>query len=361
MTGDILLLSRYERQGASSRVRSYQFLDAFEAAGLRVDVCPLFDDDYVRRRHDPAGPPIAAVMRAYARRLRDLASARGHPVVWVEYEVLPWLPFAAESWLYAHRPVVVDYDDAIFHRYDSHASASVRRVLGRKIDRIMAAARIVVAGNDYLAERARAAGARQVEILPSVVDPARYSARATFDAGGMVVGWIGSPATTPHLASVAPALASLRDLPGLRVETIGAAPFAVEGVAVSQRPWSEAAEAADIARFDVGIMPLPDDPWSRGKCGYKLIQYMASGLPVVASPVGANRRIVEHGVNGFLAGDLATWSRSLRTLHGDPALRARFGAAGRARVVAHYSRDVVAPRLVALFEALLRPPEAAHA
>lgn len=361
MTGDILLLSRYERQGASSRVRSYQFLDALEAAGLRVDVCPLFDDEYVRRRHDPAGPPVAAALRAYGRRVRDLARAGSHAVVWVEYEALPWLPFTAEGWLYAKRPVVVDYDDAIFHRYDGHASALVRRVLGRKIDRIMAAARVVVTGNDYLAERARAAGAKQVVILPSVVDPSRYTARPTFGAGGMVVGWIGSPATTPHLASVAPALASLRDLPGLRIETVGAAPFAVEGVAVTQRPWSEASEAADIARFDVGIMPLPDDPWSRGKCGYKLIQYMASGLPVVASPVGANRRIVEHGVNGFLAADAASWSQSLRTLHADPALRARFGAAGRARVVAEYSRAVVAPRLVALFESLLRPREAAHA
>jgi glycosyltransferase involved in cell wall biosynthesis len=176
----------------------------------------------------------------------------------------------------------------------------------------------------------------------------------------MVVGWIGSPATTPHLASLAPALASLRDLPGLRVDTVGAAPFGIEGVEVTHRPWSEATEPADIARFDVGIMPLPDDPWSRGKCGYKLIQYMASGLPVVASPVGANQRIVEHGVNGFLASDPGAWTSSLRTLYANPALRARFGAAGRERVVAQYSRDVVAPRLVALFESLLRAPQPAR-
>jgi glycosyltransferase involved in cell wall biosynthesis len=177
----------------------------------------------------------------------------------------------------------------------------------------------------------------------------------------MVVGWIGSPATTPHLASVAPAIAALRDLPGLSVETVGAAPFGIEGVCVTNRPWSEDAETADIARFDVGIMPLPDDPWSRGKCGYKLIQYMATGLPVVASPVGANRRIVEDGVSGFLASDLGAWSSSLRTLHADPALRARFGAAGRARAVAQYSRAAIAPRLLALFESLLHPPGSAHA
>jgi len=360
MTGDILLLSRYERRGASSRVRSYQFLDAFRDAGLRVDVCPLFDDEYVRRRHDPSGLPVRPALRAYRRRLRDLAQARSHRVVWVEYEVLPWLPFGAESWLYARHPVVVDYDDAIFHRYDSHRSSLVRALLGRKIDRVMAAARIVVAGNDYLAGHARAAGAQRVEILPSVVDTDRYEPRRDFTPQGLVVGWIGSPATTPHLASVAPALASLRDLPGLSVETVGAAPFDIEGVRVTSRPWSEESETADIARFDVGIMPLPDDPWSRGKCGYKLIQYMASGLPVVASPVGANARIVEHGVNGFLATDLDSWSASLRALHTDPALRARLGTAGRARVVAQYSRAAIAPRLVALFESLLRSPAVAR-
>ena len=360
MTGDILLLSRYERHGASSRVRSYQFLDAFRAAGLTVDVCPLFDDEYVRNRYAPGGVSLASVARAYAGRVRDLARVRRHAVIWVEYEVLPWLPYATEAWLYGARPVVVDYDDAIFHRYDAHPRALVRQLLGRKIDRIMQAAHTVVAGNDYLAQRARASGAARVEIVPSVVDTSRYQPARRATSNDMTVGWIGSPATTPHLRSIVPALESLTQLAGARLETVGAAPLAIPGVSLTQREWSESTEIADIARFDVGIMPLFDDAWSRGKCGYKLIQYMASGLPVIASPVGVNRRIVDDGRNGFLAADLDAWRASFRAMHADPALRSRMGSEGRAKVVAQYSRDVVAPRLVQLFEAIVRAPHAAH-
>ncbi len=118
------------------------------------------------------------------------------------------------------------------------------------------------------------------------------------------------------------------------------------GLPMASVPWSEQTVAQDIARLDVGIMPLVDAPFERGKCGYKLIQYMACGLPVVASPVGVNRQIVEHGVNGFLAETPEQWATALRTLCADPALRARMGAAGRRKVEQHYSLQVTAPRLV---------------
>ena len=110
-------------------------------------------------------------------------------------------------------------------------------------------------------------------------------------------------------------------------------------------PWTEAAEVAAIAEFDVGIMPLADEPWERGKCGYKLIQYMACGLPVVASPVGVNRQIVEHGVNGFLAETPTQWDEALRTLLADPALRQRMGQAGRQKVERQFSLQVTGPKV----------------
>ena len=176
---DVLLLSRYERLGASSRVRSYQFLDALAAAGVSVEVCPLFDDAYVRARHSEAGVPVANVATAYARRVRDVLTHRDAAAFWIEYEALPWLPYAVErAFIGARGAVVVDYDDAIFHRYDQHPSALVRGLLGRKIDQIMAAADVVVAGNEYLAARAREAGARRVEILPTVIDLAKYRRKA---------------------------------------------------------------------------------------------------------------------------------------------------------------------------------------
>ncbi len=352
---DILLLSRYERLGASSRVRSYQFLDAIAAAGIAVEVCPLFDDAYVRARHSASGVPVGNVLAAFARRVRDALSHRSAKVLWVEYELLPWLPFAFErALLGSGRPLVVDYDDAIFHRYDRHGSGVVRALLGRKIDRLMARADVVIAGNDYLAARARTAGARRVEVLPSVIDLARYRQKDPATArSGFRVGWIGSPSTTPYLRSLEPMFRDLGEVPGLTVVNIGGTPWLPEGIAVENLPWAEDTEVRDMLEFDVGVMPLPDDPWARGKCGFKLIQYMGCALPVVASPVGANAQIVEHGRTGFHATTPADWSRALHTLAGDPALRARMGAAGFARCRAHYSLEVAAPRLVALFRDVL--------
>jgi glycosyltransferase involved in cell wall biosynthesis len=213
---------------------------------------------------------------------------------------------------------------------------------------------VVIAGNDYLAARARAAGAARIELLPSVIDLARYRQKTASPASSrFTVGWIGSPSTTPYLHSLAPVLRNLADVEGLRVVNVGGAPWTPEDLAVDNLPWSEDTEVEDMLRFDVGVMPLPDDPWARGKCGFKLIQYMGCGLPVVASPVGANAQIVEHGLTGFHATTPDEWSQSLRALAGDPQLRARMGAAGFARVRTHYSLEAVAPRLVAMFRDVL--------
>lgn len=280
---------------------------------------------------------------------------RAAPLVWIEYEALPWLPYAFERLLLSgSRPYVLDYDDAIFHRYDQHSSGIVRTMLGRKIDRLMRGALCVIAGNDYLAERARAAGARRVEVLPTVIDLARYRQRTSFDAGGpLVVGWIGSPSTTPYLRSVEPALAALARARPVRLVNIGGTPWHSATLDVEHRTWSEASEVDDMLRFDVGVMPLDDTPWSRGKCGYKLIQFMGCALPTVASPVGANAQIVVHGTTGFHATSEREWIAALEALAADPSLRRAMGAAGHERVRERYSLGAVAPRLVALMSELV--------
>lgn len=350
LMADVLLLSRYERLGASSRVRSYQFLPALAAAGIEVEVCPMFDDAYLRARH--AGSwPIGRVLSGYARRIRDAIVHRKETVVWLEYELLPWVPYALEQVLFdSDRALVIDYDDAIFHRYDCHRNGIVRALLRDKIDRLMRAASVVITGNQYLAARARAAGARRVELLPSVIDLSRYRQKDHRSANaGFTIGWIGSPYSTRYLPSLEPVLRQLGDVPGLSLINVGGKAWQPPGIAVDNRPWTEDTEVQDMLHFDVGVMPLPDEPWERGKCAFKLIQYMGCALPVVASPVSANAEIVEHGRTGFLATTTREWSDALRTLAADPELRARMGTAGLERCRSHYSLSVVAPRLTALF------------
>lgn len=337
---------RYSRLGASSRLRWLQFVPALQREGLAIESSPLLGDTYLQRKY--AGRPVLGqVLRAYLHRARALrAGARRADLVWIEKELWPWAPAWLELWLLAGRPFVLDYDDAVFHTYDRHRNPLLRRLFGRKIDRLMRAATLVVVGSAYLGERARTAGARRVEWLPTVVDHERYAtgARARPDDATLHIGWIGTPATVGYLRPLAAALAELARRRRIVVHLIGAT-LAMPGVEVRAIPWSEDDEVRAIAGLDVGLMPLPDTPWERGKCGYKLVQYMACGLPVVASPVGANRDIVDDGVDGFLAHGDDAWIDALSRLADDPALRHRMGQAGQAKVRARYSLQAAAPQL----------------
>lgn len=350
----LLLLSRYGRLGASSRVRSFQYLPFLESKGWQVDVSPLFSDNYLHSLYSGQSRSLWALV-GYWRRFSVLVHAGKYDLVWIEKETFPFMPALAE-WLLnkARVPYVVDYDDALFHRYDKHRRWLIRLILGRKIDSVMRLASLVIAGNEYLAERAQRVGAQCVEVVPTVIDLTRYKVGQVGSHHTLVVGWIGSPSTSQYLAIIAPVLRSLSKEFDVRFVAVGAGKELMDDLPVEVMPWSEETEVLSIQGFDIGIMPLVDDPWERGKCGYKLIQYMACGIPVVASPVGVNEKIVEHGVNGFLAKDLHEWEKAIRCLLDDSSLRRRMGARGRERVEAWYSLQVQAPRLEELIHGVLR-------
>ena len=352
----ILLLTRYERLGSSSRVRFYQYLPYLKAQGVEVITAPFFSDEYVNNLYAGQRTSIKTVLAAYRRRLSALMRASAFDLLWVEKELFPWTPAWFERLLNTLKiPYVVDYDDAVFHRYDMHSSKVVRILLGRKIDRVMQHARLVIAGNGYLAERARQAGAPRVEYLPSVVDVSRYSLTSSTNHPFFRIGWIGSPVTAPYLDEVREAISKLSQETPVTLTLIGAGnipPFAQ--TPTETLPWSETVELEMSQRFDLGIMPLVDGPFERGKCGYKLIQYMASGLPVIASPVGVNQQIVEPGVNGYLAESPAHWLDALREVGENKEKRILMGQAGRRKAEQLYNLQGTAPRLLNLLSGLLK-------
>lgn len=347
---NVLLLSRYGNLGASSRIRSYQYLPYLREQGIDVTLAPLLPDDYLRDLYAGKRPAIFPILTAYLRRIGALIQGRKFDLLWIEYELFPWLPGWMESFILSNdTPYLVDYDDAIFHRYDRHPNPLVRRVIGHKIDGVMRHASTVVVGNEYLRDHAIKAGARRVEMLPTSIDLARYPIPAPERNGVFTIGWIGSPATTRYLQLVHEALAEVCVHGQARVVLVGASePGWQDDVPHAIHSWSEDTEVAEVSGFDVGIMPLEDSPWERGKCGYKLIQYMACGKPVVASPVGINTRIVEPGINGYLAETKHDWGRALTALIADADLRQQMGAAGRAKVERDYAVQVNAPRLAAI-------------
>lgn len=181
----------------------------------------------------------------------------------------------------------------------------------------------------------------------------KYSRHRCTCTDVFTIGWIGSPVTECYLQQIAPALSEVCRRNRARVVLVGAQNAQFQNVPVKMHPWSEEGEERDIQSFDVGIMSLPDEPWERGKCGYKLIQYMACEKPVVASPVGINQGLVEHGVNGFLASNLQEWVEALSTLQHNKYLREDMGKAGRNLIEREYSLQVTAPRLLSILRSAL--------
>lgn len=346
------MLTKYGSLGASSRMRFLQYLPWLQQAGFKVTVQGLLPDELLLARYQRGAYGRWPLFRAYANRFRALLRTPHFDVVWIEKEALPWFPAWFERWLLRGVPYVLDFDDAIFHNYDLHRFAWVRRFYGQRIDRLMEGARLVIAGNRYLADRATAAGAQWVEVVPTVVDLALYPAKQMYSVATKPrIVWIGSPSTVQYLLELAEPLGVLSKRQPFTLQVIGGGAITMPGVDVESLPWSADTEAILIAECDVGIMPLRDTPWEQGKCAYKLIQYMACGLPTVASPIGANRDVVIEGETGFFAETAYAWVEKMEFLLCDPALRQRLGLAGRARVVDKYCLQQTAPRLVDLLHA----------
>lgn len=336
----ILFCPKYPKLGASSRLRTYQFLPLWEKQGYQVGVSSFFNEKYLTRFYSKKGHHPLNVLGCYFRRFWVLLGAWRYDVIWIEKELFPFLPSYAE-WILekSGKGYVVDYDDAVFHNYDAHSSALVRKWMGDKIAWVMRHSELVCAGNAYLREYAVKAGAKQVVILPTVVDLSKYSKKTDFSSSVVRIGWVGSPTTMKYLLSLKEVFRKLGKRYQIEVLVINAVGTQIPDLGVPARliPWSEEAEGDLISGFDIGIMPLPDDDWERGKCAYKLIQYMACGLPVVASAVGMNNDVVQEGHNGFLARDLQEWEDGLVKLIQDLELRIRLGKNGRKLVEEKYT------------------------
>jgi len=297
---------------------------------------------------------IVNIILALLNRLTTIIFSYKYDVIVLHCEAFPYItPFLEKYLAFRKIKYIYDYDDAIFHNYDQHSNRLVRWILKDKIAAVIAGASGVIAGNKYLASYALKVNG-SVEVIPTVIDLNRFpKQRVQRSDKTFTIGWIGSPTTTKYVEMVTEALSEVCSTGDCKVILIGACKVSLPGINLENRVWSEDDEVKDMQDFDVGIMPLPDGPWERGKCGFKIIQYMACSLPVVASPVGVNSEIVESGSNGFLAKSKADWIHALNTLRGDKELRQRMGDAGRKKVEAEYCLQVTAPKLVAVLQKVI--------
>ena len=231
--------------------------------------------------------------------------------------------------------LVFDLDDAVFCRSDGEPSKSRQM----SFEKVISNCEQVWAGNLYLADRARQYN-EAVKILPTSLDYRKYLLEVEKDSDYFDLVWIGSRSTQKYLKESLPLLESLSEIiPNLRLKIVADFDLPTKRLETVAVPWSEEVEAEALASAHVGIAPMPDDPWTKGKCGLKVLQYMAAGLPVVSSPAGVNREIVQQGVTGFLAEKAGDWKTAIERLFHDSELRHSMGKAGQKRVIEHFSVD----------------------
>lgn len=249
--------------------------------------------------------------------------------------------------------IVFDYDDSIFTSPKGDWSPTTRfRVLSR-LKATLTSAHLVIAGNEFLKSYAMTSGAARVETLPTPLDVMRYPTKNVTEKQPPTLGWIGSSVNYPYLdllSSVMPRLKA--KFPGLRLLIVSDKHYSLTDITVENRRWSEGTEVEDLHDMDVGLMPLADNDWTRGKCALKALQYMACGIPAVCSPVGANLEVVDHGQEGFLPKSEQEWVECLGRLLACSELRRHMGIEGRKKVLRSYSLQGLAPKMIDLLESL---------
>jgi glycosyltransferase involved in cell wall biosynthesis len=350
----VLFLTRYPVEGASSRYRVFQYLEHLEAIGVSTDVQSFMDTHMYHLSLSPGrtGVKIWAALSATVRRLWSLRNWRQYDVIYLQRELLPFGPPIIEAALRKRGAVLVfDYDDALFikkaSRYNRIATA-LRS--GNKTRDLFRLVHCVIAGNNWLRDAAIAAGAKKAVTLEVAEDTARIPMHAAHSNDTPVtIGWLGSPSTVKYLRFIKPVLQDLAQrYPHVRWEIMGGNHFKMSGVNWQISDWSLDGELQALARFDIGLMPLPPEDWAKGKSGGKARTYMAAGVVPVVSAIGYNLELINHAETGFLCETPEDWERYLVQAIEDAALRQSVALAARTEVEQRFDPAMTSAKMARL-------------
>ena len=310
----IVFFTRYGRLGPSSRIRTFQLLE--NSIFKECQVNSLISDDLLSRRYKNKKYSKGPVLFSIINRIIFVLKRPKDEVFYIEKELLPWLPFWLEKLILGKRKYILDFDDATWHYYDQHKTFLIRYFFKNKIKKLIRRATLVLCGNEYLKNYAHISGAKNIVKIPTVIDFEKYSKINTIDNSSrpIRVVWIGTPATSEYLTVISEPLKRLSKEFDFELVVIGDTEFELDGVNIVNYDWSENTEVSLIKTCDIGVMPFFLKKFTEGKCGYKLIQYMACGLSVVATYSGANAEIVEKCAGGMVVKNDMEWYDSLRML-----------------------------------------------
>lgn len=350
----ILFWVPYPHEGASNRFRIEQYLPYLEKEGIFAVVHPFWNSAAFKVLYEKGNyfKKICFFILGVASRFLDIFQLSGYDVVFIHREAFPLGSCFFESAVsFFRKPVIFDFDDAIFLPFTSPQNNFIEKYKRpEKIAKIIELSSYIIAGNDYLAEFALRHN-RNVSVIPTPVDLDKFYPISRHVRGKVVVGWIGSVTTTDFLKKLKGVFAKVSErFPNVEFKIVGGNLNNGKIPAVVCVPWSLDEEVGQLRSFDIGIMPMPDNEWTRGKCGFKAILYMSMAIPAVCSPVGMNKEIIKDGVNGFLAVDEGQWVEKLTLLIENAELRNRMGIEARKTVEERYSVKVNAPKFVAVLK-----------
>ncbi|HEV2884102.1 MAG TPA: glycosyltransferase family 4 protein [Pyrinomonadaceae bacterium] len=366
---NVLAFASYPVEAAATRYRLHQFISPLAERGISLTIKPFLDSKqfaslYDRRALASIGPGL---VKSALLRLGDALASRRADVVLIQREAMIFGPPLVE-WLssrLAGRPLVLDLDDATYVPYTSPTYGQLGQKLKwfSKTDDLIRWAAVVTCGNRAIAEYAESKGAR-TSIIPTVVDTDVFRPAKRAAGDKLVLGWVGTHSTFPYLKTIFPALQNLATTHDFKLRIVGAGSHdtVVPGVDVESLNWKLDREVADFQSFDIGLYPidskLHDEKWAAGKSGFKAIQYMAVGIPYVATPIGAITDIGRPGETYFQATTATEWQHALGELISNSKLREDMGAAGRAHVVNNYSLPAQADKLATALRGAAKKGEA---
>lgn len=351
---NILFIVPYPTEGPSNRFRVEQYLPFLKKEGIEYRVRPFFSSRFYKilyKRGFLIKKSIFFII-SFLRRMLDIISACRYDIVFIHREVFPFGSFMESFLRLFSKKIIYDFDDAIFLPNVSDSNRLIEAFKDvTKTEKIIRSSSHVIAGNIFLKNYA-ARSNKNVSVLPTPIDTDIYIPNSDRRYGTSVtMGWIGSVTTLKYLDIIADVFADiLTKYVDVKLSVIGGTWRGVNSTKVICKDWQLDSEIRDLQSFDIGIMPLKNDAWAKGKCAFKIIEYMSVGIPVVASAVGMNNEVIQDGINGFLATGESDWQRKLSLLIENPDLRLAMGMAGRKAVEEKYSLKVNAPKLISILK-----------
>jgi glycosyltransferase involved in cell wall biosynthesis len=348
-----LFFAKYNQRGASSRYRIYNYLDFYKNRGFIVDINYLFGDWHFNKSKFLIY--FVRLSASFLRRMLVVFNAKKYDLVYIEYELFPYFPAFIEKLFKVFKiKFIVDYDDAIFHTYNLSSNPLIKIFLEKKIDNLISSANFVITGSPYLTNYALQFTSRLIEIPTSLDQDVYHSTKLNAVGGIFTIGWIGSHSTSVNVLDLIPVFRRINDTVDFQLNLIG---FDIrfrslfEGIKVNFIDWSSETEITEIHKFDVGIMPLKINPWNRGKCGFKLIQYMACSKPTISTPLETNLKI-NRGGNNLFASSENDWYHAILTIYNDRDYYSKVGKDNYRTFLLHYNTRINFQRYIEVFKSV---------